>query len=347
MDTNPRSAGTVSDQNRNPALGLVLTCLGWALRILGMMVASSGYTLVRPLVTEPGEAVAALPSWLRLVILLVVLVFGGLLFGWSYPLLVRGARHRARTITSFEQLAGVRYVLYLRSFALDTQMARPTPQAPGFLMGSPFEVPGRTQEEFLIRQVSHLGRVIAVGQPGERLPLLGAQRGYLPLDDWQDTVSALIQGAHVVVMSAAQGPGTVWEFTETLRTLSPIRLVLLVNCTTEEYDTFRAAVAEEYAARSDREAGPFREGAWPPLPRLPDLPPPRTRTRRSWDLPLRASIVFDHAWRATLIPFEPVVPRVRLIWTVRRLVRRELKPVLGPLSRLPPPAPPSRGRTYR
>ncbi|MER8073779.1 hypothetical protein ABTZ59_36775 [Streptomyces sp. NPDC094034] len=66
-----------------------------------------------------------------------------------------------------------------------------------------------TQEDFLVRQFKGLGRVIAVGQPDERLPLLGAERGYLPVDNWQDTVSDMIQGAHVVMMSAAPGPGTV------------------------------------------------------------------------------------------------------------------------------------------
>lgn len=46
----------------------------------------------------------------------------------------------------------------------------------------------------MVWQFRSLGRVIAVGQPGEHLPQIGAERGYLPLDDWKDTVSNLIQG---------------------------------------------------------------------------------------------------------------------------------------------------------
>ena len=61
--------------------------------------------------------------------------------------------------------------------------------------------------------------------PGEPLPLPGAARAYLPIDDWRDTVSGLIAGAHVVMLSAGPGPGTVWEFIEALRLLPPERYI--------------------------------------------------------------------------------------------------------------------------
>ncbi len=132
---------------------------------------------------------------------------------------------------------------------------RAAPDAPGGGMRSPFEMPGHTTEDFILRQFSALGKVVAVGQPGEELPLLGARRGYLPLDDWKAPVSALLQGSHTVLLSVAPGPGTEWEFTEALRTVAPERFVLMVACGAGEYDAFRRGVAELYAARRCQEGG--------------------------------------------------------------------------------------------
>jgi hypothetical protein len=320
----------------------VLVFLGWTLRVLGLLLLFSGAALLENLFVEPPADTALLPLGSRLLILFSVPVAGSVLFYCGGRILVRGKQHRAPVITSFGDLAEERYLLYLRPFSLDSEMALPPPDAPGALTRSPFELPGLTNEEFLTRQLSRLGRVVAIGRPGERLPLIGAERGYLPLDDWQDQVSELIRGAHAVLLSAAPGAGTVWEFTEALRTLDPARLVLLIYCGPEDYALFRVAVAREYAVRSSRERAWGPNADWPPLPRLPDLSPPvagEAKGRR-WDTALKGAVVFDHAWRAEFIAFAPHVPRLRPVWTVRRLVRRELEPVLGPLSRLPP----ARGR---
>ncbi|MFC8127146.1 hypothetical protein [Streptomyces sp. NPDC057302] len=292
----------------------------------------SGTALFRVLVQEPAGDVARLPLWSRLLITLSVLAVGGLLFAGSYPLIVRGKRHRSGTIASLGDLPEARYVLYLRPFGLDLEMALPMPDAPGGLMRSPFEIPGMTQEDFLVRQFKALGRVVAVGQPGERLPLLGAERGYLPVGNWQNTVSKMIQGAHVVMMTTAPGPGTVWEFTEALRTISPARLILLVYGELAQYTAFGEAVAQRYAIRSKEEEA----GVWPRLPELPafSLPLPAAKGQR-WDLRLKGIVSFDEDWNATFNRFDPIVPRIRLAWTLRRLVRHELEPVLGPLSQLP------------
>ncbi|MEU5868396.1 hypothetical protein ABZ815_45000 [Nonomuraea sp. NPDC047529] len=314
---------------QSPARGRVLTVLGWTLGALALLVPLIGSSLYKELVSD-----ADLPLWAPPLIAVAIVVPPMLLYGVSADLLKRGRRHRHRIIPSFEELAGKRYLLYLRPFAVDPAMALPPDQAPGWTTRSPFELPG-TQEEFLVRQFRGLGRVVAIGQPGERLPELGAERGYLPVDDWQGTVSGLIRGAHAVIMTAAPGPGTMWEFTEALRTTTPVRLLLLVY-DDEIYHAFRESAAQEYATRSSAEP----DVDWPPLPLLPDVPPPDPHAKGlRWDFPLQGILSFDHAWRPRFTPFPPTVPRLRHVWTIRRLVRRKLRPVLHPVSQLPP-APP-------
>ncbi|MFG2208801.1 hypothetical protein [Streptomyces sp. NPDC048638] len=339
--TDPETeASTVESVGRwahqKPGRGRTLTVLAWAMGALGLLMLFSGSALYKIFVSEAEGAVARLPLWIRLLIMAAVWMFGALLFGGSSALLKRGRQHRHRIIPSFEELAGERYLLYLRPFALDSVMALPPTEAPGRLFRSPFELPGLTREEFIVRQFHGLGRIVAIGQPGERLPEIGAERGYLPVDDWQDTVSRLLDGAHAAIMTAAPGPGTMWEFTEALRTVEPTRLLLLVHGDAD-YNAFREAAAQEYATRSSAGAADVK---WPPLPQLPDILPPAPHPKELlWDFPLKGILSFDHQWRPQFTRFPPTVPRVRHVWTIRRLVRRELKPALDPVSKLPPASP--------
>ncbi|MFI0469494.1 hypothetical protein ACH347_35935 [Saccharopolyspora sp. 5N102] len=313
---------------QSPGRGRALTVLGWTLGTLALLIFLIAGPLYDDLVSK-----ADLPLWVHPLIAVAIVVPTLLLCAVSAVLLERGRRHRHRIIPSFEELTGERYLLYLRPFAIDPAMASPPDEAPGWSTRSPFELPG-THEEFLLRQFRGLGRIVAIGQPGERLPQLGAERGYLPVDTWKDTASRLIQGAHAVIMTAAPGRGTMWEFTEALHATTPTRLLLLVYYD-EVYHAFREGVGQEYATRSSAET----DINWPPLPQLPDIPPaPHTKGLR-WDFPLKGILSFDDQWRPQFTRFPPTVPRIRHVWTIRRLVRRELKPVLDPISRLPP-APP-------
>ncbi|MEU4146022.1 hypothetical protein [Streptomyces parvulus] len=306
--------------------------MGRTLRFLGFMVgAGGGSLLANAFFSSPGPDVGRIHWSLRVLTILAVAGAGWLLFAASRGLVVRGSQHRAPVITSFEQLRGEHYLLYLRPFALDAGMSQAPADAPGWWTRSPFELPGLTTEEFLVGQFSRLGRVVAVGRPGEQLPLLGAERGYLPLHDWKPTVSGLLQGAHTVLMSVAPGQGTVWEFTEALRTIGPERLVLLVCCGSRDYDAFRTDATESYATRKSEEG----DRTWAPMPALPDCPELPPASKREWVTPLRAFITFDQEWRPTLLRFVVTVPRWRHAWTLRRLLRRLMAPVLDHISALP------------
>ncbi|MBL1101080.1 hypothetical protein [Streptomyces coffeae] len=290
--------------------------------------------------------------WLRELGGMVVLCVGVCIFLVGRLVVVRGKQHTAGVIDCVHGLAGTRYVLYLRPFSNDPDMA----SLPDDLTGGGantenlFFVSGLTHEEALVRRFRPFGRVVAIGRPGEPLPLPGAARAYLPLDDWQDAVSGLIEGAHVVLLSAGPGPGTVWEFVEALRVLPPERLVLLAYCDPAAYNRFREAVAEEYSRRSRTDpAGPATD-VWPPLPALPDFPPPSRsqrprwevllnggRKRLRWDFPLKGLVAFGPDWQATFIRFDPTTLRVPSPVTLHRLVKRELQPVLDKLTALSEP----------
>ncbi|MFJ5280525.1 hypothetical protein [Streptomyces parvulus] len=332
----PSTKHTPENPKRRPLLGWTLTVLAKAMLSVSLLTVPAIFSLYDFLILSAKGDVALLPYWLRVLIVVSAGLISGELFVGSFAASKRGRQYR-QLIPSLEEMAGERYLLYLRPFAFDSALAHPPTEAPGRHTRSPFELPGKSYEEFMVWQFRSLCRVIAVGQPGERLPQIGAERGYLPLNDWKDTVSGLIQGAHAVIMIAAPAPGTAWEFTEALRTISPTRILLLIYDDTD-YRTFRETTTTEYATRSS--AGPNTHD-WPPFPQLPNIPPPTPHTKGAcWEFPLTGVLSFDRQYHPRFTRFPATVPRVRHVWTIRRLVRRAFKPVLDSLSQLPP-APPA------
>lgn len=340
----------------------LLIAAGWAARLVG-----SGLALVGSAVTVGGFPIVSFirtpgligtyltdPGWwLWELAGIVALGLGMGLFEAGRRVVVRGKQRAAAVIESFDGLAGSRYVLYLRPFSLDSGMASLLPSA----QGNPFATtdakllaPWLTYEEVLVRRFRRFGPVIAIGEPGQVLPLLGATRGYLAEADWQETVSTLIAGAHVVLLAVGPSPGAVWEYTEAVRVLDPARLVLLVDCDLPGYEVFRAAAAEEYARRfgvdASTAADPSGAGPGatpgtpppaPPLPALPDLPLPPERSQRlrkmaarnnvrlGWGFGRMGLIVFDADRRATFVEFDPT--QQLLIPPLRQLTDRGFKPV--------------------
>ncbi|WP_159027410.1 hypothetical protein [Streptomyces sp. Tue 6075] len=161
-------------------------------------------------------------------------------------------RHRYARIYSgkdlYKQLEEHSYVLYLRSFGRDQELSRPEP-VPSIgmwlleLVGlSPMDT-NRTWEHRIVSPFRTVGKLVAVGQPGEDLPPTGASRFYLPRDNWQSQVSMAIRHCRMVVMAAALGPqekaaGTLWEYAEVRRLLQPNQFALLIMSDEKGYERF-------------------------------------------------------------------------------------------------------------
>jgi hypothetical protein len=106
-------------------------------------------------------------------------------------------------------------VLYLRSFTDDTRAGR--------------RYGALTEEEQLAKSLAWVGPVLAVGRPDEALPQVGAQRIYLAHEDWQTRVDELMARARLVLLRTGSSEGFRWEVKQALATLTPERLLLVVD----------------------------------------------------------------------------------------------------------------------
>lgn len=172
-------------------------------------------------------------------------------------------------------------VLYLRSFAYDTEAEAPrwTPTPTSHL-----EEVAATTERF--------GELVAIHNPGRPLPLLGPAPIAVPPDPvpdesqerWQTEVINLMHGSALVLISAGQGTGLEWECAQAVRRVSPQRLVILVPPDDAAYAKFRHST-----------------GGYFPLG-LPEDARVRDMAKERWDYGL---VYFDHDWTPHFVRVPP------------------------------------------
>jgi hypothetical protein len=104
-------------------------------------------------------------------------------------------------------------VLFLRSFA-DENIANPENT-----LGSRYETK-------LVKALTRIGPVIAIGKPGEELPELGAGRLYVAHGDWKRAVEELMVRAKLVVIQIGNSEGILWEVERSLKSLPPSKILL-------------------------------------------------------------------------------------------------------------------------
>jgi hypothetical protein len=147
-----------------------------------------------------------IPLWGQL----LLSTFGFLLLGFCPTLIAYGKRNLSPTVD--EKLGRDKRppVLLLRSFCADgtkVEMSwwfrhRLTRRIEGTELSF---------EEVLERSLRRFGPVIAIGQPGDPLPPLGAAREYVKNEYWQDHVKRYCDACNFFVLLIGSTPGVTWE----------------------------------------------------------------------------------------------------------------------------------------
>ncbi len=68
-----------------------------------------------------------------------------------------------------------------------------------------------TFEEILCRHAMEWGPVIAIGDPNEAMPQLGAARAYFTHDKWQDAALEMLRKSQVILIVMGLTPNVAWE----------------------------------------------------------------------------------------------------------------------------------------
>lgn len=186
-------------------------------------------------------------------------------------------------------------ILYLRSFADED-----SPVLPNWFIPE-------MEEEKLGRVFGKVGHFVALGNPGETLPTLGARRMYVE-EDWQKSVTGLMTRARLVVVRTGATEGIMWEVGQATELLRPEQLLLVVPQGRESYDDFR------------RKARPlFRR----PLPEYPAWTLSRTD--------LKGVIWFEADWTPRFVTLKWMFLRGRALDGLPHSLQAALQPVYARL----------------
>lgn len=80
-------------------------------------------------------------------------------------------------------------------------------------------------EENLCKALHRLGPVIAIGQPGETLPEIGAARIYVDDVNWQAAIRFFMRRASAIVIVVGHSPGIWWEIEAAFEEVNLTRLL--------------------------------------------------------------------------------------------------------------------------
>jgi hypothetical protein len=179
---------------------MVAGAIGLALLLVGFVSGASPFQSVYT--SRPGDKDydpdKTSIDWVY-ILLYVGLIAASVLLVWiGRNAARRGRRHLQASAEELRATDPRPPVLYLRSFEADDVMAA----SRGL---------GNSAEESLVAALNAIGPVVALGEPGEKLPPLGAARAYSTDDRWQLHISDWAAEASQVVLLAGHTSNFWWE----------------------------------------------------------------------------------------------------------------------------------------
>ncbi len=135
------------------------------------------------------------------------------------------ARRRYQKVRNWD---GRSPIFFLRTFTQDTSKAKvqTANRVLGWLTGI-----GRpmTLDETLLEHGSPYGPVIAIGDPKDKIPPLGAARIFVSNDDWQSVVTGLVASSKAIVMCPTGTEGVRWELDHLVGADAQARTIYLAS----------------------------------------------------------------------------------------------------------------------
>ena len=143
------------------------------------------------------------------------------------------AKNLAEKITSEH---GEHDLLYLRPFTTDSTLNK---SLHGANITTFYQNLQSSIEEDLFKVLEPFGNLIAIGKPGEKLPVPGAVRIYAD-EDWQNVVIDKMKKSQLVITHAGDGEGFNWEIKQAFEIVDPKKLLIFIpQMSKKKYEVFR------------------------------------------------------------------------------------------------------------
>jgi hypothetical protein len=120
-------------------------------------------------------------------------------------------------------------VLFLRSFeSEDKRTNYRVFKFKGMFLSNFRNMVGYTFDEFLLEETTkRIGPFIALGKPGDYLPMTGAARSYVHDENWQVVIREYCQKASLIIFLESITEGAKWELLHIRENINPEKLVVV------------------------------------------------------------------------------------------------------------------------
>ena len=227
---------------------------------------------------------------------MLVMALGAFLF-W------RGRQYMAQSIANRVLYDSKPDVLYLRAFETDPSLLHYLGKVL-FIHNTLRSMLSGTEEEQLREALEPFGDLIAIGRPGETLPIPGAARLYTSDAEWKEVVTTQMESARLVVIRAGLAEGVLWEIKRAVQVINPKKLVILIlKMSQKKYETFRKEAEQSFGHTF----------------------PKANEIRRFWRV--SGFIKFSANWQPTFLPLQIPYSRGSVYKPYRRLFQYVLRPV--------------------
>jgi hypothetical protein len=217
------------------------------------------------------------------------------------------ARARRRSVVSMAASLTIdprAPVLYLRSFEDDAKTRGYAETQSGGLSALAASTTSAlmsltTQEEEIGRAFAEEGPFVAIEEPRNQEPVLGAARGRFDDDEWRTSVRNLIRRSRRIVVRAGFGEGLRWEIETLVAEADPERVVLLIPFRRDKYQPFVQSVGHLFPHGLPEFGWSFIQ-----LPMIPGV------------------VLFDAQWAPSFVPLRfPPLSYMALTRAIRRALQ--------------------------
>jgi hypothetical protein len=231
-----RRTGSIAAVRTRRNAGVLVVALGLLCIPLGLTAIRLGYSAAWP-------------------VRLSVYGFGAMMIGVSRPVIRLGRRLRvtAGDWTTVEQDPRPP-VVYLRPFETDGVEA---PRRRGRLRPVRSWLGETTFEQRVARLVADVAPMLAIANPSEALPEMGAKRLSACDDEWRDKVASLTSRAGTIIVHSGASDGLAWEIEHALDRRAPERVIVVLPLDASRGQRSRE---ERYASFAARFATVFPRG---------------------------------------------------------------------------------------
>jgi hypothetical protein len=193
------------------------------------MLSAIGCIVLLAVLFFPSDKSTTTTGWWSVAETILAILALACFLGLMGHLLQRGDRHLATSGADVMRHDSRAPVLYLRPFGAEVDLSAEE----------------RTLKRIMDKEV---GPLVAVGNPEDALPPLGAARSYErdfagSGKTWQVHVREMLLRSSLVFVVPGHTPGLGWEIAQCREVVNPLRLIVLVCGSPSTYDAFRGIAA--------------------------------------------------------------------------------------------------------